>query len=226
MLPRIRSVNLARPREASYATIGRSAIDKRAADGPVVVRRLGLDGDEVGDPKHHGGPDQAVYAYAREDLDWWSAELGADVPDGEFGENLTTEGYDVNAAELGERWAIGDAVLEVASVRIPCATFRGWQATNGYDTRAWQKRFTQAARPGPYLRVVAEGPLRAGDAIEVLRRPGHGVTVATMFRAITTEPDLLPELLAVDDLVPRARASAERWVAEHPPMTPRTGPGR
>lgn len=215
MEPRIRSVNVARTRAAAYASIGRSAIDKRPVTGAVHAARLGLEGDEVGDPRHHGGPDKAVYVYAREDLDFWAGELGQEIPDGRFGENLTTEGIDVNAAELGERWQVGDAVLEVASVRTPCATFRGWQVEGGYDARSWQKRFTLAGRPGPYLRVIGEGPLGVGDDVQVLHRPGHGVTVATLFRAITTEPELLPELLAVDELVPQARASAERWVAEH-----------
>lgn len=101
MPPRIRSVNVARPRAAAYATTGRTAIDKRPVRGDVLATRCGLTGDEVGDPGHHGGPHQAVYAFAREDLDAWGAELGAEVPDGQFGENLTTEDIDVNASELG-----------------------------------------------------------------------------------------------------------------------------
>jgi MOSC domain-containing protein YiiM len=72
------------------------------------------------------------------------------------------------------------------------------------------KRFTAVGRPGPYLRVVREGELSAGDTIEVVHRPGHGVTVTTMFRALTTERDLLPELLAVDDLAAVARRAVDR----------------
>ena len=115
----VRSVNVGMPREATWAEIGRTSIDKRPVTGPVSVARLGLDGDQVSDTRHHGGVDQAVYAFSREDLDFWAGELGRDVRDGQFGENLTTEGIDVNEAEIGERWRIGTTELEVASIRIP-----------------------------------------------------------------------------------------------------------
>ncbi len=197
----VRSVNVGTPREAAWAEIGRTSIDKRPLAGPVRAGRLGLEGDEVSDTRHHGGPDQAVYAFAREDLDAWAETLGGEIRDGQFGENLTTEGIDVNQAEVGERWRIGAAVLEVASIRIPCNEFKNWMGECGYDRTAWVKRFTATNRPGPYLRVVEEGVLTAGDAIEVEHRPGHGVTVSTMFRALTTERTLLPELLRVDGLV-------------------------
>ena len=151
------------------------------------------------DTQHHGGVDQAVYAFAREDLDLWSEALGEPIRDGLFGENLTTEGYDVNGAEIGERWRIGSAVFEVASVRIPCNDFKGWLGELGFDNAGWVKRFTAEGRPGPYLRVVEEGELRAGDPIAVVHRPGHGVTVSHMFRALTTDRHLLPDLLVVED---------------------------
>jgi MOSC domain-containing protein YiiM len=210
----VRSVNVGRPQVAAWAEIGRTSIDKRPLDGPVRVGRLGLEGDEVSDTRHHGGVDQAVYAFAREDLDAWAETLGREVRDGQFGENLTTEGIDVNEAEVGEHWRIGTAVLEVASIRIPCNEFKSWMGECGYDRSAWVKRFTATNRPGPYLRVVEEGVLTAGDAIEVVRRPGHGVTVSTMFRALTTERTLLPELLRVDGLVDEARVAAEKYVAQ------------
>jgi MOSC domain-containing protein YiiM len=209
----LRSLNVGTPRTAEWADIGRTSIDKRPVSGPVVARALGLDGDQGSDTKSHGGVDQAVYAFAREDLDFWEGELGQPIRDGQFGENLTTEGIDVNEAEVGERWRIGDAVFEVASVRIPCNDFRNWQKTSGYDDRTWVKRFTAVHRPGPYLRVVGEGTLTAGDEIEVVHRPGHGVTVTTMFRALTTDRELLPELLRVDGLVAEARENAEKYVA-------------
>ena len=104
-------------------------------------------------------------------------------------------------------------MLEVASVRTPCNDFKSWMGESGYDRTAWVKRFTADARPGPYLRVVEEGVLAAGDALEVVHRPGHGVTVTTMFRALTTERSLLPELLRVDGLVDEARVAAEKYVA-------------
>ncbi len=207
------SVNVGTPREADWAGLGRTAIDKRPVSGRVHVGPTGLRGDQVGDVKHHGGIDQAVYAFAREDLDAWAAELGHEIRDGQFGENLTTTGIDVNEAVVGERWRVGTAELEVASVRIPCNDFKNWMGLSGFDNRAWVKRFAAGGRPGPYLRVLVDGDIGAGDRIDVLHRPGHGITVSTMFRAMTTEPALLPELLRVDGLVDEARGRAEKFVA-------------
>jgi len=210
-VPSVISVNVGRPREADWAGIGRTAMDKRPVTGPVAVRSLGVDGDQVGDTKHHGGVDQAVYAFAREDLDWWAGELGQEIRDGMFAENLTTQGIDVNAAEVGERWRIGTVELEVCSVRIPCNDFKNWMGLGGYDNQRWVKRFAEVGRPGPYLRVVTEGELAAGDELTVVHRPGHGVTVSTMFRALTTEAELLLDLLKVDGLVAQAREAAEKY---------------
>ena len=214
-MPHLSSVNVGIPRPAEWAGIGSTAMDKRPVPGPVRVRARGLDGDQVGDTQHHGGVDQAVYVFAREDLDWWAAELGQDLRDGMFAENLTTAGIDVNEAEVGERWRIGGAqgpLLEVASVRIPCNDFKNWMGLGGYDNRAWVKRFAQVGRPGPYLRVLEEGDVRPGDDLTVVHRPGHGVSVSTMFRALTTDADLLPRLLVVEDLVDEARRAAQRYV--------------
>jgi MOSC domain-containing protein YiiM len=98
-------------------------------------------------------------------------------------------------------------------VRIPCNDFKNWQRVNGYDDRAWVKRFALRGRPGPYLRVVQEGTVRAGDPLTVVHQPGHGVTVSMMFRALTTEHALLPELLKVEGLARVARRRAESFVA-------------
>jgi MOSC domain-containing protein YiiM len=212
LVPRLVSVNVGLPQDKEWAGIGRTSIDKRSVAGAVPVRRLGLEGDQVSDTRHHGGVDQAVYAFAREDLDVWGRELGRGLRDGAFGENLTTRGIDVNEAEVGERWRIGSALLEVCSVRIPCRDFAGWLAETGYDNTRWVRRFTAAQRPGPYLRVLEEGEVTAGDELHVVHRPGHGVTVSTMFRALTTERDLLPRLLVVDDLTEEVRRIAEAVV--------------
>jgi MOSC domain-containing protein YiiM len=209
------SVNLGQPRPSAAGDVQVTAIDKRPAEGPVMVTpapakgSAGLAGDRVCDVRHHGGPDQAVYAYAREDLDFWEAELGRPLPGGVFGENLTTTGLDVNAALIGERWRVGpDVILEVSCPRIPCTTFQGWMALAG-----WIKRFTQAVRPGAYLRVIEAGEIRAGDSVEVVHRPGHEVSVAVCFRALTLEPELLPQLLAADALPDDLREVAHRRTA-------------
>lgn len=212
---RLLSVNLGRPQAVAYTSQpdGLTGIDKRPVDGPVRVSApgprgiggSGLAGDAVCERRHHGGDDQAVYAVAREDLDEWERTLGRALPDGSFGENLTTEGIDVSGALIGERWGIGEqVVLEVTSGRIPCRTFQGHLGEKG-----WVKRFTERGAPGAYLRVVRPGEIRAGDPVRVVHRPDHEVTVALQFRAVTTERTLLPRLLAAGPaLHPEALAAA------------------
>lgn len=171
---------------------GRSAIDKRPVSGPVKVGRLGLTGDEQADTENHGGADQAVYAYAREDLDWWTEQLGRELRNGEFGENITTSGLDVTSALIGETWRMGEAVVQVTSPRIPCVTFQSWTGEEH-----WVRRFAAAGRPGAYLRVLTEGEARAGDDIEVIARPDQRVTVAESMLAYYGDTDLLRVLLTV-----------------------------
>lgn len=202
------SVNAGRATVVDYtdAEGNLTGIGKRPVEGPVRIFRpgpkgvgaSGVAGDDVCDKRHHGGDHQAVYAYAREDLDVWQQELGRELPGGIFGENLTTYGIDVSDARIGERWRIGpDVVLEVSCARIPCRTFAGALGEQG-----WVKRFTQAKAPGAYLRVIEEGEIRAGDAIEVVHRPAHEVSVAFWFRAFTTERELMPRTLAAGEAMP------------------------
>jgi MOSC domain-containing protein YiiM len=202
-MAKVDSVNLGRPRPNPHKEIGWTGIGKQPTDEPVHVRApgpkttglgSGLVGDFIGDGKHHGGNDQAIYAFQREDLDDWERQLGRKLPNGFFGENLTTVGLDVNEARIGERWRIGQqVVLQVTAPRIPCSTFRGWMGEKG-----WAKTFTAAGRPGAYLRVTAAGPIRTGDPIEVIDRPEHDVTISLMFKATTTDRELLPRLLAAE----------------------------
>jgi MOSC domain-containing protein YiiM len=167
------TVNVGRPKTVEHtdAPGGATGIDKKPADGAVRVMdpgpkgegASGVAGDTVCDLRHHGGTDQAVYAFAREDLDFWERELGRPLGNGAFGENLTTSGLDVSGAKIGERWRIGgELVLEVTSGRIPCRTFASWLGEKG-----WVKRFTRQSAPGAYLRVIEPGEIRAGDPIEV-----------------------------------------------------------
>ncbi|MEU4150162.1 MOSC domain-containing protein [Streptomyces sp. NPDC026659] len=215
------SVNLGHPTAVPYTdqAQGLTGIDKRPVDGPVRVTApgpkgvggSGLAGDAVCDLRHHGGDDQAVYAFAREDLDEWERELGRPLANGSFGENLTLDGVEVSGAVIGERWRIGaELVLEVTSGRIPCRTFQGH-----LDERGWVKRFTRKAATGAYLRVIEPGEIRAGDAVEIVHRPEHGVTAAMQFRAVTTERELLPRLLpAIDALHTETRARLHKYLTE------------
>ncbi|ASW54936.1 MOSC domain-containing protein [Plantactinospora sp. KBS50] len=212
------SVNLAVPEPNPAKSSGTTGITKRPVPGPVPVRApgprdgglgSGLVGDRIFDVRHHGGDDQAVYAYAREDYDWWERELGRDLAGGTFGENVTTVGVDVNGAAIGECWRIGrDVVLQTTFGRVPCATFQHKMAEPH-----WVKRFTRQARPGAYLRVVEPGEIRAGDEVTVVHRPRVRVTIAEGFRAWLLEPELLPRLLEVDEAPERLKDGVRRRLA-------------
>ncbi|MEU5209653.1 MOSC domain-containing protein [Streptomyces sp. NPDC020742] len=211
------TVNLGRPAPSEHTDApGGTGIDKRPVNGPVAVCApgpkgvggSGLAGDAVVDRRHHGGDDQAVYAYAREDLDGWERQLGRVLPNGSFGENLTTWGIEITGARIGERWRVGpQLLLEVSCPRIPCRTFQGWLGEHG-----WLRRFTEAGVPGTYLRVIEAGEIRAGDAVTRVHRPAHEVTVGLMFRALTTRRELLPQLLDAGRALPQ---EAQRRVMKY-----------
>jgi MOSC domain-containing protein YiiM len=182
-----------------------SAIDKGPV-GRIEVRDpgpkrgglgSGVVGDEIGSPRHHGGTTQAVYAVAREELDHWGRELGRDLPDGCFGENLTTVDHDVDAALVGERWRVGDALLEVTGPRVPCANFAAHMGERG-----WVRRFSARGRTGAYLAVVEPGVVAAGDRVEVVHRPDHTVTVPRVFRAVQGDREEAEAVLAARVLHP------------------------
>ena len=200
------SLNVGVVGPTAYSDVRVTGIDKRPVTEPVMVREpgargrggSGLVGDPICDLRHHGGTDQAVYSYAREDLDFWERELGRPLRCGSFGENLTTGELDITNALVGERWQVGDeCVLEVTSPRIPCRTFAGWLAE-----QRWVRRFTEQGRSGAYLRVISPGTVRAGDLIRVATGPAHDISIGFMFRAMTTEKQLLPQLAAAGDALP------------------------
>jgi MOSC domain-containing protein YiiM len=199
------SLNLGRPEPSSAKDVGTTGIGKRPVDSAALRAPgpkqgglgSGLEGDFIGDTRHHGGDYQAVYAFAREELDAWERRLDRTLPNGMFGENLTTAGLEVDEALIGEQWSIGDeVVLEVCGPRIPCATF---QARMG--EAQWVRRFTQVGRTGAYLSVVQGGQVRQGDPIAVLSRPGHGITVPMTFRAFTGDLEVARRVLAANCLV-------------------------
>lgn len=203
----ILSTNIGRPRE-DIGGYGRpTGHDKRPVDritlsdpgprGAGSPRLSGVEGDFVGDREHHGGSDKAVYAVGREDLDLWSERLGMDLPAGWMGENLTTLGHDLNAAVVGEKWRIGDALLQVCQPRIPCRTFQVVAGRPG-----WIRQFTVAGGAGTYLRVLEPGTVHPGDRVEVLDVPGHGVGVREVFRARTTNPETAAAVLAAREDLP------------------------
>jgi MOSC domain-containing protein YiiM len=197
-----------------------TGIDKVSTADAVLVRApgpmreglgSGLVGDTIGNQKLHGGDDQAVYAYAREDLDEWEGRLSRPLANGMFGENFTTTGIDVTGARIGERWRVGTAglLLEVSAPRTPCRTFEKF-----LDIDRWIKTFTAAGKPGAYLRVIAPGTVRAGDTIDIEHRPDHDVTINLVYRAKMSDPSLLPQLLAADALSEELKAYVAKRVAK------------
>ena len=218
-MPIIQTVNVGRKQPNPHKDVGFTGINKQPRSDAVEVRAPGarsngggsgiLD-DFIGDTAHHGGDDQALYAFEREDLDRWQVRLDRELPNGFFGENLTTLGLDVNGARLGEIWRIGGTLeVRVTSPRVPCSTFRGWVGEPG-----WLKTFTQDARPGAYLSIVTPGFVSPSDTVSVVHKPDHNVTVSMTYMAMTTHRELLPELLAAgNDLLPGLRELASGGAA-------------
>jgi MOSC domain-containing protein YiiM len=208
----VESVNVGEPRpvEVNGHTIW-TAIWKTPVEGRVSVRGVNLRGDAQADRSVHGGPDKAVYAYAAEETELWEAELGESLGPGAFGENLTVHGLPVSEAVIGERWEVGSALLDVAQPRLPCFKLGLRMGDPGFV-----RRFAAAGRPGAYLRVVREGDIGAGDPIQVVSRPEHGVTSALVSRALLGDPRLQRAALEAAELPADLRA----WLEE------RTGVGR
>ena len=193
---KVLSVNVGTPREFKYkGRPARSAIWKSPVVGRIAARGVNLDGDDQADREAHGGPDKAVYAYAVEDLRWWEQKIGRSLEYGEFGQNLTTERIEVNDALIGERWKVGTTVLEVSEPRIPC-----WRLAVRMNDKLFPRHFSEALRPGAYLRIVSEGELGAGDEIQVLERPDHDLTVRDVMRIYVRDRDELRRLVAVPQL--------------------------
>ncbi|MGH9882808.1 MAG: MOSC domain-containing protein [Pyrinomonadaceae bacterium] len=205
---KVLSVNVGAVREFEYnGRPAKSAIWKSPIPERVAVRGVNLDGDDQADREAHGGPDKAVYAYAVEDLKWWKQETGRSLTYGQFGENLTTEGIEVNDAVVGERWEMGTTVLEVSEPRVPC-----WRLGVRMNDKMFPRRFTEALRPGPYLRIVAEGDVGAGDEIRVIYRPDHDITIRDVFRIYTRDHDEVERLLAIPQLSESWKRWADDWL--------------
>ena len=204
------SVNVGKPREFVYeGKPAKSAIWKSAVRGRVAARGVNLEGDEQADRKVHGGPDKALYAYAMEDYRWWEQQLGRSLSYGEFGENLTLQGLDVNGALIGERWQIGTTVLEVSEPRIPC-----WRLGVRMNDELFPRHFTEAMRPGTYLRIIVAGELGPNDEVRRAGIPEHDLTIRDVFRIYTRDRQELQRLLAVPQLSERWRSWADHLLAK------------
>jgi MOSC domain-containing protein YiiM len=219
---RLLSVNVGFAREFDYeGRAAKSAIWKFPVAGRVAARGVNLEGDEQADRKAHGGPDKAIYAYAVEDIRWWEQALGRSFQYAEFGENLTTEGIDVSGALVGERWEIGSTVLEVSEPRVPC-----WRLGVRMQDKLFPRRFTEALRPGTYLRILVEGDVGAGDEIRMVERPDHDLTVRDVLRIYARDREEVGRLLLVPQMSESWRDWAESWLHKITPLPkPATSPG-
>jgi MOSC domain-containing protein YiiM len=160
-MPRIVSVNVGLPREATWGgEIFTTAIVKEPVEGKCRIEGVNLTGDDQADRTVHGGPSKAIYAYSIEDYAWWSQQLGRELTPGTFGENLTLEGVDASALPIGERWRAGTALLEVSEPRIPCFKL-AWRM----QSPTFPKQFGKAMRFGTYFRIIEEGDVQAGSVM-------------------------------------------------------------
>lgn len=214
MDPRIDTVNVGSSEPNPAKTVGVTGHGKQPVDAAVLRepgpkhggRGSGLVTDFIGDRAHHGGDRQAVYAFAREELVHWEDRLGRVLPNGSFGENLTTTGLDVDGSRVGDRWAVGDdVVLEVTGPRIPCVTFAHRMAEPG-----WLRHFTEHGRTGAYLAVVTGGTVRPGDSLRVVSRADHDVLLPRVFAACMGDPDAAEEVLAAGFLP----ETEEQWLRD------------
>ncbi|MCM2401550.1 MOSC domain-containing protein [Rhizobium sp. S153] len=172
----------------------KSGINKAPVGGPVMVDAEGIVGDRICNRRHHGGVDQAIYIEGSLTLDWWAEELGRPLPAGTFGENLVIDDLDNRDVAVGDRFVVGDVVLEVTSARIPCATF----AAKMGDSK-FVRRYTLAARPGAYCRVIRGGMVEAGLPVGYQPFDGQKVTMPDMIATFgkTLSPEDRTRYLAV-----------------------------
>jgi len=162
---KVLSVNIS---EAKTIKVGERELKtghlKEPQNKAVKVATLGLEGDEQVDKKNHGGKDQAVYFYTKEDYEFWEKELGKGLEAGLFGENLTISGISTLDVRVGDRFEIADVVLEATGPRIPCAVFAARMGD-----QAFGKKFIKAGRAGFYCRVLKEGHIAPGDDIKMTK---------------------------------------------------------
>ncbi|MEX0791275.1 MAG: MOSC domain-containing protein [Actinomycetota bacterium] len=199
----VRSVNVGQPRELELrGKSHQTGIFKEPVAGRVRLSDNSVEGDVQADRQVHGGPYKAVYSYALEDYAWWEQELGRPLAPATFGENLTLKGVSTTDALIGERWAVGSAVLVVTQPRQPC-----WKLAAKMQDKTFVRRFREAGRAGAYLAIAQEGDVGAGDPVEVVSRPSHPVSIG-MIAFLNNHNRELARLLM--ELIPE-EPTPEEW---------------
>ncbi len=206
------SINVGPVREVMHnGRPTRTAIWKSPVTGSVALRDNAVEGDSIANLDNHGGPHKAVYAYAVEDSRWWRSEHRRVVLPGAMGENLTVEGIDVSAAQVGDRWSVGSAVLEVAGPRTPC-----FKLGLRHDDQDIVEEFRNSLRWGAYLRIITEGAVSAGDEVVVSAESEPTMSVSDVALIYNREPERAAELLDVPRIAPEWIRFATAELAKRP----------
>ncbi|MDX3655997.1 MOSC domain-containing protein [Streptomyces sp. ID05-26A] len=175
-MARLLSLNVGLPEDVSWhGRTVHTGIFKRPVDGPLMVRRLNVDGDGQGDLGGHGGENRAVLVYQRESYEHWRSELGREFEYGQFGENFTVEGLADTEVHIGDRFRVGEAEFEVTQPRVTC-----YRVGMRLGEPRMPSLMVAHGRPGFYLRVITEGEVRAGDEIVRTRVGRHRMSVAAI----------------------------------------------
>jgi MOSC domain-containing protein YiiM len=169
----IKSLNIGRPKqERFHGKDFLTGMCKQPVSGEVFLSKQGLEGDGVGDPRHHGGEDKAVCVYSMDHYPYWGTTFDITMPAAAFGENLSVEGLREGDICIGDVYRIGTAVVQVSQPRQPCGTLAARYGRNDLI-----KLVADSGMTGLYFRVLAEGLVQAGDVISLVERDAHGVTV-------------------------------------------------
>ncbi len=208
---RLESINVGNVEAVTYREKSQeTGICKQPVDAAVRVTTLGIPGDAIVATQHHGGADQAIYAYSADDYDWWASEAGIECYPGLFGENLTIRDLPTDM-NVGDRLLIGEVVLEATAPRIPCDTLAARMQDSGFGLS-----FRKAERPGIYFRVLNEGEVQAGDVVTLVETAEFRVSILDLFRhkyRIRHDADELRRLLEAP-IAERFRAQIEAQLAK------------
>lgn len=173
--------------------------------------REGVVGDTIVGTKHHGGPDQAVYAYSAEDYEWWERELGEELVPGQFGENLTLSSFGSDDLRIGDRYEVGQSLIEVTAPRVPCGKFAARMGRAD-----WVETFRAGRKPGFYARVLEEGRVRSGDRVVRVAADSRNLRLMDLFDLFyDTKPPVAEIRRALaSPIAERARTDYERRLAK------------
>src|SRR5215212_970701 len=203
---KVLSLNVGLPRKVLFnGQTVTTGIFKDPVKGPIMLRKLNLDGDRQADLTVHGGVDKAVYSYPAEHYDYWRKQFpNLDIKWGMFGENFTTEGLMEDTVNVGDQFQIGSAKLVTTQPRMPC-----YKLGVKFGRMDIVRKFMESKLPGIYFRVLHEGEVGVGDAIELISRDENNVTVKDIFRLVTGEGNLATIRRAV-----HIKALPEAWRQE------------